>query len=97
MLGDQLQVVKQKNDLTDRRGTINREMISFHNWLVLTSQTSYKMNYHSWTYQEVPKGREVIGIYGKLGTDTIENLGFILWKPSYEDEHDMKKRKSQMH
>ena len=44
----------------------------------------------------MPKGREVIGIYGKLGEDTIENLGFILWKPSYQEEHEVQEKKKEM-
>ena len=34
-----------------------------------------------WVYQDVPEGKEVIGVYGRREKELIVSLGLMLWTP----------------
>ena len=34
-----------------------------------------------WKYQEIPEGKEIIGLYGRKESELIVSLGLILWTP----------------
>ena len=54
----------------------NEDEILVHlNWL------DFNPDIAEWVFQDVPDGKEVIGVYGRKEKELIVSLGFILWTP----------------
>ena len=45
----------------------------------------------TWVMQDIPKGKEIIGVYGNKSKDRcyIKSLGFVLWTPNPHVSKDL--------